>query len=934
MTDRTDRIYAAIDLEMTGLKPGFDEIIEVGIVRCTPGAVLDRWSTLVRPLEMPPLRVQRMTGISPTMLAEAPTWDEVSGRVEELLADATLLGHNVGFDESFLAEVGIESSSPSVDTLPLAQILDPGAPSHKLSELCLRYGIDLDDAHRALADADAARRVFLHLALRYAQLPLDARDALDELAGTGNMFWAPGRVLHQWAREQPRTATPSADSVGSTSPAARALARAPERVELPRGSLAGLTQTAFASLNDTEFEHRSEQLQMARDVAETLQNGGTLVVEAGTGTGKSLAYLVPAALWALKTGSTVIVSTHTINLQQQLEHKDVEFARRLIAAISPEAAASLKATVVKGRDNYLCQQKLDRELGRCADWEDPLLLARSAVWRSLTERADRAELRLPAPMLDQWPKLSANNTACLSDRTCEYALNGTCFLLQVQRHAAASHIVIANHALLVRALTSGAITMPDAPVVIIDESHALEDVATDQLSLVMNESWIKEPFEQSAEGPDALTRRATDVGLIAESQNLKQTVAQVDPALDAFFESLAAYVSEYADDKSANEDRVTLTQGARNSNAWSELELAWDEIRPALSDAADAVEDLGEALAERARQASGDESQLVESLALDARNLQDELTARISRLERAMNEHSLEDVTWASRETRKSGAASVNAAPLSVAAHLQPLWQERHAAVLTGATLATSASGDSAFGYLRERLGIDDASESQYGSPFDYQRRCRIYVPTDIVDADSHEHHDAVADAVRTLTVAANGRALVLFRSYGALNQVTRRVGRDLEDAGLVLIRQGRDGSAAAVVNALHNEPRSVVFGVNALWTGVDIPGDALSLLILTRLPFVPPFDPVLRARGEQYDNEFMDFSLPAAILQFRQGIGRLIRTQADIGAAVILDGRVSSRRYGELFLNALPPAPVKRIPLRSVADELQHFLPPPRQVG
>ena len=923
----TDRIFAAVDLEMTGLKPGFDEIIEIGIVRCTPEEPLERWSTLVRPLEMPPLRIQRITGITPQMLESAPSWDDVEARARELLDGAALLGHNVRFDERFLDTAGIMPALPSVDTLPLAQILDPRAPSHRLSDLCERYGVELDGAHRALADAEAARRVFIKLAERFAQLPLAARDALIEIASAGSMFWAPGRVLRQWNLEIPRAAPPP-----SGRPARAAVSAAPERAELPRGSLADLTQAAFASLDDGDFERRGEQLEMARDAAETLQHGGTLIVEAGTGTGKSLAYLVPAALWALKTGNTVIVSTHTINLQQQLEHQDVEFARRLIAGVAPRAAAALKATVVKGRDHYLCQEKLDHELGRCADWDDPSLLARAAVWRSLTERGDRAEVRLPPSSLDDWPKLSASDTACLSDRACEYAMNGSCFLLQIQRQAAASHIVIANHALLVRALAGGAITVPDGAVVIIDEAHALEDVATDQLSLAMSAAWLREPLAQCGEGPDSLASRSGAEGLPAKSQRLTQRVAGAEQALDAFFERLGAFVTQHAQDKSANEDRITLTQGSRSSSAWSEIEIAWDETAPTLGAVAESVDDIIEALERRAAGA-GEDAQRAGGLAVDARRLLEEWRGRVDSLGRSLMEYRLEDVCWAARENRKSGAASVHAAPLSVAEHLQPLWRERHASILTGATLAASAAeeGESQFGFIRERLGIADAAEARYGSPFDYERRCRVYVPSDIADADRNDYHDAVANAVRTLAVAAGGRTMALFRSYGAMNQVDRRVGDDLEQAGLVLIKQGRDGSAGNVVEALRNDSRSVLFGVNALWTGVDIPGDALSLLIVTRLPFAPPHDPVLRARGAQYENEFTEFTLPAAILQFRQGVGRLIRRQSDIGAIVILDGRISSRRYGAQFLDALPPAPISRVPVRAVAEELREFLPPPQ---
>ena len=918
-----ERIYAAIDLEMTGLKPGFDEIIEVGIVRCTPERVLDQWSTLVRPLEMPPLRIQRMTGIAPDALVDAPAWSEVESKVQSLLSDATLIGHNVRFDESFLEAVGFKPSTPSVDTLPLAQIIEPGAASHRLGDLCLRYGIELKDAHRALADAEAARQLFLRLKDRFAQLPQSARDSLSELAGAANIFWGPGRVLREWSLETPRSLVSPSDRYRSAEQN-----RPLVPVELPQGSLAELTAQAFASVGNDEFEQRPEQLDMARDVAESLQFGGTLIVEAGTGTGKSLSYLVPAALWALKTGSTVVVSTHTINLQQQLESKDVEFARKLIAGVSPDAAAALKSTVVKGRDNYLCQQKLDRELSRVADWEDPMLLARASVWRSTTTRGDRAELRLPAPALRPWQALSARDTGCLSDRTCEYAMNGSCFLLRVQRQAAASHIVIANHALLVRALASGAVTMPDASVVIVDESHALEEVATDQLSLEMNESWMLETLRRGVEGHDALTRLAEDVGVQAEAQRLKQNAAQAVSAVEALFSRIGLFVSKYSEDKRGNEDRVTLSQGARNTKAWSDLELEWEESQTAIAGVSLAIEEIAETCDANARESSGDERQRLLSVATEAQGLLAELSERRSHLARAITDYSSEEIAWVARENRRTGASSVHAAPLSVAAHLQPLWLERHATILTGATLATSAEDGSAFAYLRERLGIKDAAVSQYGSPFDYEQRCRIYLPTDGLDATDNEHNDFVANAVRTLAIAAGGRTMVLFRSYGAMNQVTRRVQEDLERAGLLLVRQGRDGSASSIVELLRRDPKIVAFGVAALWTGVDIPGDALSLLIMTRLPFVPPNDPVLKARGEQYDNEFMEFSLPAAILQFRQGIGRLIRTQSDLGAAVILDGRIDTRRYGKRFLEALPPAPVIRKSISDIAQELRTFLP------
>ena len=918
----SEQAYAAVDLELTGLKPGLDEIIEVGIVRCTPDSVVEQWSSLVRPLEMPSLRIRRMTGISLEELEQAPTWDEVVPEVHRLLTDATLIGHNLPFDVKFLEAYAVPTDVALIDTLPLAQILDPAAPSHRLGDLCQRHGIALEGAHRALADAEAARQIYLEARRRFSQLPTRAREDLMQVAGRASFLWPTGRVLRAWSQEE-ADSTPQ-PSVGQ--PRRRSIPPL-EPVQLPAGSLAELTEAAFASADANEFEQRPEQIQMARDVAHALQHGGTLIVEAGTGTGKSLAYLVPASLWALKTGHNVLISTHTINLQQQLEQQDVELARQLIAGVAPEAAKALRATVVKGRDNYLCQQHLDHEMTRAGDWDEPTLLARAAVWRHTSERADRAELRLPSQLLSDWERLSARRTPCLGDMRSIYNRDGSCFLLRAQRQASNSHIVIANHALLVRFLANGAATMPPDPaVVIVDEAHALEEVATAQLTTVMSEAWCTEPLQSAVEGTDSLHQAAQTIGLVAESLKLKRACSEAEYPLARFFDRLAAFVSEYGPDQRGNDDVVTLSQGARNSREWSALEAEWVEARQSLSAVVETVEEI----AGKGASAMPGDSEPPEhhSLINQARNISSELGERMAQLSTAVSEHSVEQIAWATRERRRSGAAHLNTAPLSVAATLKPLWQSQHATILTGATLGTSVDERSEFSFLQERLGIDDADTARYGSPFDYQRRCRIYLPVDAVAATDYEHHDVVAEAVLKLSVAAGGRTMVLFRSYGAMEQVSKRVERSLTEEGLVLIRQGRDGRPAAVVDLLKHDHRAVLFGVAALWTGVDVPGEALSQLIITRLPFAPPTDPVLKARGEQYENEFMEFSLPAAILQFRQGVGRLIRTQTDLGAIVVLDNRIVTRRYGEQFIDALPPAPVKRAPLAEVVADVRRFLP------
>ena len=909
-----DDIYAALDLETTGLKAGFDEIIEVGIVRCTPERVLDSYTTLVRPLEMPPLRIQRLTGITPEELRTAPAWDEVSERVQALLEDAVLVGHNIEFDAKFLRAAGV-TLGRQVDTLELSRIVDPVSPSHRLGDLCRRYDVAIPNAHRALDDAEAARQVFLKQRERYAGLPLEARVELAEVVAGADFFWSTGQVLREWEMSAPRS-----DGTKLVRNPVEAGGK-PADVPLPDGSLVRLSEQALEQLPTLGYERREEQLAMARDVANALQYGGTQIVEAGTGTGKSLAYLVPAALWALKLGRTVLISTHTLNLQQQLAGNDVEFARRLIRDISPEAADALRATVVKGRGNYLCQDRLDTEIQRTGRWEDPAVLARVATWRNLSQDGDRAELRLPPEHVKYWDSFSAERMRCLSDRTCIYtsgAKAGACFVQRVQREAQRAHIVIVNHSLLAIDIAHGAALVPDSPVVIIDETHLLEDVATNHLSMEMTESWLMEAVMELAEHADDIAAAAMAAGRRLEAATIEKSTNEAELALAEVFDRIAELVSLYRDDRNQSFDVVTVTSGVRGSNEWSELEERWAAAYLSLSQ-----------LAAEVYQAVSSATPDSDETRIDIIDAIEQLRERIGEMNSVISTHSDAVVSWIKRQKRRSEQTGLHSAPLSVAEALQPLWTQKHSTILTGATLATSDEPGAEFTFLRERLGVnEEADESIYGSPFDYEHNARVFVPIEAPDPNDAEYEDFVSSAVKQLSIAAGGRTMVLFRSYRAMDQAAKLVAGDLELAGLALVRQGRDGSAARMVEALQSDPRTVVFGVQALWTGVDIPGQALSQVIVARLPFDPPTDPVLKARSQQYDNPFRDFSLPNAVIQFRQGVGRLIRSQTDVGVAVILDGRMLRRDYGATFRRALPPAPVLEMPLIQVAAEVKKFLP------
>lgn len=935
-------VYAALDLELTGLKPGRDEITEIGIVRCTPERVIERWSSLVRPKKMPPLRVQRLTGITPEMLEDAPAFADIEADVRRLLGGAIQIGHNIEFDQEALATVGIWPAVPSIDTLPLAQILYPSAPSHRLGDLCERLGIDHGDAHRALADAEGARLLYLQLRDIYRALPHGVRSSLAKLAERTQLRdWSTGRTLREIEDHIRRSASRSRFPVSVVSSNVDQLPddqlpEEPEVSDLPEQALVRLQERMYEeqTRQGPALERREEQIQMAEVVWRTLREGDTSIVEAGTGTGKSLAYLIPSAIYALATGERVVVSTNTINLQHQLFDQDAPLVRRLLGSISADAAEKLFVAVVKGRGNYLCQCALKGALGEVEDFDQAQLLARLVVWESQTSTGDRAEIRLTPTEIEHWEPLCASEQGCTyGPAQCPLLARGGNFVSLMRKRASAAHVVLTNHALLVAdagnrlhlppsgvgtsshsALPALHNVLPAARGVIVDEAHTLEDAATNVLTEEMPRSWLIDPLERIfriRDKPQGLAVRHAERNLKA-AERLKQDVPAVVEQLTALYRALAAFASDHTESKSGADHRVRLTRATRMQRDWEELASRWVLI----------AENLTTISSDLAALESGETPQISGLPPGDLMRTRELLLRRMSPMKAVFGEFDEQVIAWIDSD-RRGRRTKVFAAPRSVAEELQQIWDRHAGIVLTGATLAASDR----FDFLLRRLGIEEADETKLGSPFDFRRNARLYLPREAVDAPDLDHAEFVARAVQDLAVAAEGRTMVLFTSYASMKRVGRLVEEGLAGNGLRLLQQARDGRPERLTQLLRSDSRTVLLGVASMWTGVDIPGDALSLLLIARLPFGNPRDPVSMARSEEYEDPFNEYLLPPAILQFRQGFGRLLRTETDRGAVVVLDRRIRSRNYGRSFLTSVPPAPVFHLPLDEIAQDLRRFL-------
>ena len=879
-------------------------------------------------------------------LADSPsihTPDLTGEQIQMALAEATPIGHNAGEIVGQLRKAGASLRRPPIDTLAIAQILDPTAPSYDLDDLCARYRIGSEHPGGALRRADLTRKLFLALCEQWAQLPSDVQAKLAEIS------WATGLTspLRAFIAAMPEADAimPQRRAVGpsdKTPPERDAPEEEeqPTRVKLRGAALRPLTDSTFGSAADgaaSNMERRQEQLEMARDVAWVIHAGGVGLIEAGTGVGKSLAYLVPAAIWAVAMGQRVLIATYTKNLQSQLLDSEINRLRTMIAREAPEIADVLRATILRGRNNYLCRRNLDRAVDAWLDLDNDRadlsesLLARAIVWAESSSTGDREELRLSEEDDGGWNRLSAADASCLSD-DCSYVEEGTCFLHQAYKRAECSHLIVGNQALFLNSALKEHSRVPYAPVVIIDEAHFVEDVATGILEREVSQASFERPISRIAsENPrrtKTLVQQALQAGvqppgsLAVESQRTRQTIA-------GFWAQIEQFYAEICGD-SDDDPPLRLTPKVRESSDWRRAAQHWQASDAQASALIDQLDDLAHVARHQEKDATDGEQARLRTLADDVSRTAQRLRNATDAVTAILKADPKRTVSWLETETRDAGDSvlTLKSAPLSVGLGLLDLlWSRHRSIVLTGATLTVNRR----WHFLRDRLALPSAHEKQYGSPFDYERNSRIFIADDIPQPPQKEPPDeweaALAQAILRLAGAARGRTLVLFTSKDTMAHVAEQVREPLNEEDLDLKVQWSDGSPAQVTQALRDKPRTVVFGVSSLWTGVDIPGENLSLLIICRMQFDHPDDPVHQARSEEYRRDsFYGFTLPLALLRLRQGFGRLIRSRSDRGVCVILDPRVATKSYGRDVRRSLPRR-IEQASVEEIAANVRTFL-------
>ena len=894
----------ALDLETTGLDPTQDEIIEIGAVRFRNGEVIEEFSALVNPGRPIPPFVTTLTEITNELVMNAPPLSAVLPKLKEFVGDTPWVGHNIGFDASFLYRHDTLRDNLRIDTYELASVLLPTAPRYNLTSLTQMLNFDIGSAHRAVYDAKATAFIYWKMWEKALTLPYGTLREI--LTLTGDLVWDGRPVFEAALRERQPDGQETIYTLFMPDTSDQKALRpneTPQKIN-PDEITGVLGEDSTLAAVFPGYELRPQQISMAQAVAKAFNQSDHLLIEAGTGTGKSLAYLIPAVQWALRNNQRVVISTNTINLQDQLLSKDIPAVREALDL-------DFNAAVMKGRGNYLCPRRLLTMRRRRPSSVDELrTLAKILVWLLESPSGDRGEITLRGSEdYVTWSRLSAEDEGCTTHR-CLIEMAGACPFYKARKAAEAAHVLIVNHALLLADAASPNGVLPPYDYVVIDEAHNLEEATTSSLSFRLDAPTLYRRLidlggvRRGLLG-NLLTSISASPTITAKDQSklekyiaiIEETTTDMQVHIDKLFGAIRALLTELHITRSDYAMQVRVVESVRKKSGFGQLQSTWGVLKEYFEAISEAMVTVASAL--RRYEDIEQHAELLNSTETASNYLEEVRT----QLNRFIAEPDDNTIYWINLS--QDDAITLHTAPLHIGKLVrESLWDSKKSVVLTSATLETHGN----FDYVRDRLSAQHVKTMEVGSPFNYRESTLIYVPSDMPDpSDKNRYQQAVERALIELTAALEGRVMCLFTSYSHLRLTSAAITPRLALGNITVFDQSDGSSRQALLEGFKNAPKSILLGTRSFWEGVDLPGDLLRAVVMPRLPFAVPTDPVFASRADTYSDSFNDYTLPDAILRFRQGFGRLIRTKTDRGIVVILDSRVLTKQYGKAFLESLP---------------------------
>ncbi|HVO41681.1 MAG TPA: exonuclease domain-containing protein [Aggregatilineales bacterium] len=896
-------VIVAIDLETTGLDFATDRIIEIGAVKFQENQILETYTTLIDPEITLPPKITAITGIRPESLIGAPKIKAVLPTLTQFVGDAPVLGHNVEFDLRFLNRHGILTTNGSIDTYELASVLLPAAPRYNLNALMQFLNLTPEgDYHRALADALATARVYDTL---WHKLLEDVPFGLlrEIMLAAETLGWRGSPAFAAAYAERLPDASPTPDVITEVM-----VAEAPVEALQSRTPAAAIDVELLVTLVPEPGE-------AIRAAAEALNDGSHLILE-----GNYMTYLAPAITWAERHGEHVVIATATESLGDQL-------IQREIPALGDKLGVAVKAVRMKGRADYLCPRRLAamRRI-RPTSVEELRVLAKIQIWlhESGSDDCSPVNLRGPAEH-NTWERLTAQHEGCPVD-LCQTRMAGICPFYKASRAAEGSHLIVIDQALLLTDAMSRDRVLPDYRCLIIDEAQSLEDSVTNSLSARLDLLAIQQQFANlGTESTGLLGSVVTAIvgaGPLGEAPpkplaqtrafigTLAEAVDKMGYHTDNLFKAIIAFLDETKNLNTNGEYlmQVRITDALREHQAFNQVRSALSTLSEFTNVIADALDRLSRRLETLDEQHTiADADDLVRGTSAGASHLMDmyrTLNSFVAAPETNM-------IYWI-EIGQELERLTLRMAPLQVAPLLQQyVWNQKRTVIACGNPLRVGGS----FEYMRSRLGgADTLPEASVEPAFREEQPILVFLPTNMPEPQERtRYQQSVERGIIDLAVATEGRMLVVFTSFTQLRQATQNMAARLALGNITVFDQADGTSRQALLDGFRQTPRSVLFGTPTLWEGVDTPFAELATLVIVRLPFAVPSDPIVAARSELLKSSFDQYTIPDALLRFRAIVGQIVKARWNRSLIALFDKRLTSKGYGQVFLDCLPPNTQRR---------------------
>ncbi|MBD1381673.1 ATP-dependent DNA helicase DinG [Metabacillus arenae] len=933
--------FVVLDVETTGNSPKKgDKIIQVAVVVIQDGQVAERFTSFVNPRKTIPPFIEQFTGISNEHVQSAPDFSEIANDLVDLFHNAYFVAHNVHFDLSFIQEELTNNGfSPFaggiIDTVELARMVFPTVSSYKLSEICQELGIVHLNPHRADSDAEVTAQLFIHILSKLKELPVITLQSLQKIARSfisdmDEIF--DHFIHHQLLQVDQKHYNEDVKLIGTL--AVKKEVSVPNRdfyndkSDLPEFNQyikEVFEKNGFLSENIQNYRYRKEQALMAETIYDSFNAHEHTLLEAETGTGKTVGYLIPSIYYSLRNQKKIMVSTHTTTLQHQIMDNEIK-------TLKESLPFDFHAAVLKGHSHYINLKKFEKVLVEEDDNYDSLLTkAQILIWLTETESGDRDELNLPSGGRRLWERICGNGL------TNNNNLQNVDYYHRARKKAECANLVITNHTFLLLSCLNGKEENIDYDELIIDEAHHLERIASttfgeklDYLDVHfmlsrfgnVNTGLLREIYKWSKK------RKLIDHLLIVELNNL---VTELNEEFDLFFSSLHTYVKVQVKDHHGNRLSYQYDCFSAPTKAWSGLMELARRIQffiRAIQKLLVKIEGVcllnGEsALNSRERNSIGEFT-----------GYKGYFSEIYDKLDHLFLSPVKGNVTWLEIEAKGAkNAVTAYAQPIMVSEQLaDQLFASKHSAVL----ISSSLTVENSFSFMIKQLGLEDfyPKTVKLPSPYELKEQVKLVIPTDIPivnEVPFTDYISSVSTYISELSRILSGKTLILFTSYQMLKATYQALKKDRTLEEFVILAQGISGGSQSKLTKNFNMfDKALLLGTSSFWEGIDLKSEEIKSVMIMRLPFASPDDPYVKARCDNLKNSgadpFFDYSVPEAVLRFKQGFGRLIRSHNEKGILFVFDRRIKTASYGKHFISSIPKVDIIEGTIEQIKNTIFSF--------